>query len=156
MVTKLKDDKGAREYFREQFCIDAIAKVEKDDVNYSYKGVISNYPKDPLSVERHLDTGYEFVYSDDKLKDDRKYTPDNDSESKKLRPSFVTKTSKDGYEFVLMRILKTKEQENQRNEEKKRQAYYLKATKGTKVSGDSTHIKMVLPSGETNNNLGDN
>lgn len=144
MVSKLKKDEDARAYFRSKYTTDAVAKIERDDVNYNYKLVISNYKHHPKNVENHLDIGYEFVYSDELIEDDRKYSP-NSSDETKLRPSFVTRTTKDGYKETLLRILKTREIENLAKDAKERREKYLRATHSNKVSKQGDSIKTVLP-----------
>lgn len=119
-LRKEKDDFRTND-FRPSFVVDAIATaLRKPDPLYQYKRVISDYKHDPWRVERMLDEGWEIVISDQKMLDDRKNTPDNDSDDK-LRSTPVTKKTRDGHTLVLMRCLKATFDKLEAAEEKTRQ-----------------------------------
>lgn len=146
MTQQLKKTEGAREDFRSKFTADNVARV-KQDPNYNYKLVIYNYPKMPHNFDHHEKNGYEVVYSMDSIEDDRKFSPDNKDEEK-LRPSPVTKRTVDGYEQVLMRILKTKERANKIKASQEDQAKYVRSSK-SRVSKKQNVI--TIDGGEVTN-----
>lgn len=159
-MTQLKKDEGAREPFRRHLAIDKVARV-KQDPNYSYKLVIWDYPKNPMNFDKHEAKGYEVVYSQDSVEDDRGYTPNTGvQDQEKLRMVAVTNRTTDGYNQVLMRISKLKEIANKRQEHKENEDKYKRSSKSSlrKTKGqvyitgeevDTTGAKSYNP---TNNN----
>lgn len=117
-----------REQFRPTLFTQNIHQVENFDPAYNYKNVIFTYRSDPGRVDRYLDMGWEIVETTENLKDDRSFTP-NSKEDKKLRPQpCVTKTT-DKHEQVLMRILKSKWEQNQIDKKKTNEALRLREAK---------------------------
>ena len=152
-MTKLHKDEELRESFRKKYTVDSVARVTKDDKNYSYKAVIYNYEHNPKNFEEHEALGYEVVFSDDTLEDDRAFSPDNSGE-KKLRKSPVEKRTKDGYQQVLMRISKQREQENFKADAQKRKEQYMNSSK-RKITKQGNGSITITENEINPENLGD-
>ncbi len=100
-----------REQFRPTLFTQNIHQVENYDAAYDYKNVIFTYKHDPGRVSRYLDSGWEIVETTMPTRDDRSFTPN--AKEEKLRPQpCITKTT-DKHEQVLMRVLRTRHQQNQ-------------------------------------------
>lgn len=156
MATKLYKEEGAREPFRPRFNLDAVARIKRDDVNFNYKLVIYNYKHRPDAVAEHEAMGYEVVYSTDHIEDDRKFASGTTAEGESLRPRAVLKTTKDGYEQVLMRISKERQKENQAKADERRTERYKRSVKGIKTADGHVRVNdgeinlNQLNNGDTN------
>lgn len=103
--------KDLRKQFRPSLFTQNIHQVENYDSAYDYKNVIFTYKHDPGRIDRYFNMGWEIVETTEQLRDDRSFTP-NSKNDEKIRPQpVITKTS-DKHEQVLMRILRTKRDEN--------------------------------------------
>ncbi len=151
MLPKLKEE-SARDPFRPKFVVDDVARITKDDVNFTYKMVIYNYSRLPNNVPDHEKQGYEIVYSTEHIEDDRKFSPDNKkSEEESLRPAPVIKRTIDGYDMVLMRIPKELEKKNA----KLRADLEDQRRKGLKVKRNKAGVPVDINDGEINLNNSD-
>lgn len=139
MSTKIKKD-NLRKLFRPKLFVQNIHQLEDYDPNYEYKNVIFTYRHDPGRVQRYLENGWEIVESTETDVDDRSFTPNSKEDN--LRPQPVTSTTKDGYEQVLMRCLKSRRAENEKAklEERKRQMEVQIARRGGKVERRGNEI----------------
>ena len=117
-----------RKQFRPALFTQNIHQVENYDPEYEYKNVIFTYRHDPGRIDRYLDAGWEIVETTDNLVDDRAFTP-NSKEKKKLRPQPCISKTMDKHEQVLLRILRTKRQENELNKKTHRERLALKEAK---------------------------
>lgn len=122
-----------RDRFRPTLFTQNIHQVENYDAAFAYKNVIFTYKHDPSRVDRYLEAGWEIVETTDQLKDDRSFAPN--SKEKKLRPQpCVTKTT-DKHEQVLMRILRTKRDQNELDKKSNRELLRLRESqrRGEKI-----------------------
>lgn len=109
-----------RESFRPNLFVKNINQVADQDPAYRYKNVVFTYKHDPNKVSRYIEAGWEIVETTEQLIDDRDFTPKDKKEKLRSQPC-ITKT-KDKHEQVLMRILKTLDEENQLKKKAKRDA----------------------------------
>ena len=117
-----KDD--LREQFRPTLFTQNIHQVDNYDAAYDYKNVIFTYKHDPGRVARYLDAGWEIVETTAPLRDDRSFSLT--SKEEKLRPQpCVTKTT-DKHEQVLLRILRTRHEQNQLDKKNTREQLRLR------------------------------
>ena len=100
-----------KETFRPNLFVKNIHQVLDRDPAFEYKNVIFTYKHDPNRVKRYLDAGWEVVETTEPLDDDRDFTPTDKKE--KLRPQPCITKTRDKHEQVLLRILRTRREENQ-------------------------------------------
>lgn len=113
-----------REQFRPTLFTQNIHQVDNYDEAYDYKNVIFTYKHDPGRVARYLDAGWEIVETTSPTRDDRSFTPN--SKEEKLRPqACVTKTT-DKHEQVLLRILRTQRDQNEKDKKTTRELLSLR------------------------------
>ncbi len=127
-----------KETFRPNLFVKSIHQVENRDPAFEYKNVIFTYKHDPNRVSRYLDAGWEVVETTEPLADDRDFTPTDKKE--KLRPQPCISKTRDKHEQVLLRILRTRRNENQ-----------LKA----KQERDELRARQSKQRGETTTRRGD-
>ncbi len=141
-----------REQFRPTLFTQNIHQVDNYDPAYDYKHVIFTYKHDPGRVARYLDAGWEIVETTTPCRDDRSFTPN--SKEEKLRPQpCVTKTT-DKHEQVLLRILKTKRNQNESDKKNNREQLRLREAqrrgekivkRGNEVITKGTELYNGLP-----------
>lgn len=154
---KIKDIDDAREKFRSKLKKMNVAKVLKDNKDYIVKGVIINYSEKGVSglddnFDNHDSRGWEIIMSTDPVEDDRLFSPDN-SKEESLRAKPVTKTTKDGFTMVFMRIPKAKFEANLKEDEALRKTRYLNSVNNRRVKKSSSK-EIVISEDEVNmNNL---
>lgn len=127
----------AYELWRPKVVVDAIAEYmdKHKEKGYIYKGVIMNYPLLPLNVQDHEKMGYEIVYSTHQFVDNRGFAPDVEKKDTSV-PAPVIKNTKDGYQYLLMRIDEKKAQENEMNRSKRDKERHLKSVKNVSKGKD--------------------
>lgn len=108
-----------RQQFRPIPKVEDIHTPYEMDSAFMYKNVIITYSNDPTRMRKYLEAGWEIVETTNPNIDDRDFTPN--SKKEKLRPQMLVETTKDGHEQVLMRILKSKWEQNQIDKKNKRE-----------------------------------
>lgn len=117
-----------RKHFRPELDVNDILQWVDQDPAYQYKNVIMDYKiEGPKRVERYMDAGWEPVETTGSLKDDRSFTAN--SKESKLRPQYCISTTSDGHKQILMRILRTKHDENQLKKKDAREQLSLRNAK---------------------------
>lgn len=156
---KTKDIDDAREKFRSKLKKMNVAKVLKENKDYIVKGVITNYSEKGVAglddnFDIHDERGWEIIMSTDPVADDRIFSPDN-SKDESLRAKPLTKTTKDGFNMVFMRIPKEKFEANLKEAEAKRKAKYLNSVNNRRVK-KASKSEIVISEDEVNmNNIGE-
>lgn len=107
----MSDSNKIRVQFRPVPYVQEIHQVQDRDPAFEYKHVILTYKSDPNRVQRYLSQGWEIVETTEPTRDDRSFTPNSKKET--LRPQMRVETTTDGHEQILMRILKSKWEQNQ-------------------------------------------
>lgn len=112
---------------------------ENKEPGYIYKGVATNLDHLEDNVDRHLEAGYEFVYSTKPMADDRTFSPGSETQDS-IRPQLVLKTTKDGKtQYVMMRISEQKANEMTEQRIKAEHEKYMKSVKNLKNAKGSVH-----------------
>lgn len=135
-----KDSKNIRERFRPSLFTQNIHQVENYDPAYDYKNVIYTYKHDPGRVDRYFQAGWEVVETTEPTIDDRSFTPN--SKEAKLRPQpCITKTT-DKHEQVLMKILKSRREQNALDRKHEREQLLVRDSKrrGEKVVRNGNNV----------------
>ena len=139
-MTKLTKE-TAREKFRRTVKIKESGRFENRDPNYTYYWVDVNQRKGMGAIEEAMDRGYEVVYSKDKPTDDRAIGAAQDGKDEDLRESPVMRTTSiSGHTQILMRALKSRVEQNELDDKKKRDADF-KAHQNLKKRGRHLDIK---------------
>lgn len=134
MTKQTKDD--IRAQFRNSLNISEVNKVKKDP-NYEYKLVITTYEHDPDRVGRYMDNGWDIVFSEDSISDERTNIASEKSSEGRIRP--VTKRLKGGHQAVLMRCSKERRQQNEAAKTARDKEAFLKAS-GRKIRKEGSNI----------------
>lgn len=129
-----------RKQFRPKLFTQNIHQVENYDPAYEYKNVIFTYKHDPGRVDRYLDNGWEIVETTEPTIDDRSFVPN--SKEKKVRPQPCITNTTDGHEQVLMRCLKTRRAENEKNKKQTAEMLRLREAqrRGDKIEKKGNEI----------------
>ncbi len=114
-MTKLNKE-TARQKFRSSTTIIDIQDLSSRDPNYEYKKVCATFHEGLARIDRYIDAGWEVVYSNEKLKDDRTMSANQAGSEDSIRTKPVSSTSKSGDTYILMRC--TKEQRAKNEQEK--------------------------------------
>lgn len=104
MKSKSFRDEEVREYFRNKLKVGSILNVTKEK-GYQYRWVITTYDHDPDRTARFMDMGWDVVYDELDVNDDRAFAPESKGERDKFaRIKPLTKKMKGGHSAILMRI----------------------------------------------------
>lgn len=138
-----------KESFRPNLFVRNINQFVDRDPAYEYKNVIFTYKHDPGRVSRYIDMGWEVVETTERLEDDRDFSPKDTKE--KLRPQPCITKTRDKHEQVLMRVLRTKRDQNQLDNKAKRENLSLRQAardgevitkKGNEITTRGSDIKI--------------
>lgn len=130
---------SAHEPFRPKLRINHIGAITKGSPNHNFKFVIVDYRHDPDAEERHLQMGYEYVMSTDDVLDDRSFVP-GETRKEKVKPSCITKKTREGYLQVLMKISKDREIQNALKAKKAAEDRYKRSQKSVHRQGNNVKV----------------
>lgn len=146
-MTKLTKE-TARAKFRSSTAIKDIQEIGKKDPNYEYKKVCATFKEGLGRIDRYIDKGWEVVYSNEKLSDDRSTSASQGGSDTSNHSKPVSSTSKSGDTYILMRCSKEQREINENEKHQVRKTNFeamqkrkpVQAGKNLKITGDDVDL----------------